>query len=54
MDMVVGVSRGVSYSHVLSNSIKMATGWSAEEKKALLGVWDATDHPQPVQWSSQK
>ena len=36
----MGVSEGVSHSRV---SIKMATGWSAEETKALLGAWGATD-----------
>ena len=36
----MGVSEGVSHSRV---SITMATGWSAEETKALLGAWGATD-----------
>ena len=34
------MSEGVSHSRV---SITMATGWSAEETKALLGAWGATD-----------
>ena len=42
------MSKGVSHSHVLSITRVMATGWSAEETKALLGVWGVTDHPQPV------
>ena len=38
MDM--GVSEGVSHSRA---SITIATGWSAEETKALFGAWGATD-----------
>ena len=34
------MSEGVSHSRV---SITMASGWSAEETKALLGAWGATD-----------
>ena len=39
----MGVSEGVSHSCVSIYNYKMATGWSTEETKALLGVWGATD-----------
>ena len=37
------MSEGVSHSRVSIYNYKMATAWSMEETKALLGAWGATD-----------
>ena len=43
----MGVSEGVSHSCV---SITLATGWSAEETKALLGAWHGVLLTSKASW----